>query len=266
MSSANSRASRDQQMSAVMATPPPRKLPPAVREAALSMAAPLSFGIFGALFGGFGLLLVWVFFPRNVAREWRLNAEETVQAPGVILRVGDTALTLNDQKVAIYSFEFRTAEGNDRHGECFTTGRKWKPGDTVDVIYVRNEPSIARPLEARLSRTNMGSMAVVLFPLGGAALLVWVLISRHRAVHAFVHGQVIEAFITDVEHTQTAINDYAVYKITFEQTDRPQEPIILRHWKPKVVAFLQKRRETHEPVFLLSDPRKPTVFFLPETL
>lgn len=266
MSSANSSASRDEQLAAVLASPPPRVLPRALRRAALGQAAPLSFGIFGALFGGFGLIFVLIFFPRNIAQEWKLNSGETAQSNGVVIASVETRLSINKQKVFHYAFEFRTTAGILRRGECFTTGRRWQNGDPVQVVYLRDEPSIALPLGARLSSTNMGSMVVVLFPLAGAALVLWVAISRRRTLAAFVHGRVFEAFITDIEHTQTMVNDYSVYKITFEQPGLPQEPIIIRHWKPKVVAFLTTRRDNQQPVFLLSDPKKPKVFLLPETL
>lgn len=266
MSSVNPNASRDEQLAAVLAAPPPRVLPRALRRSALQQAAPLSFGIFGALFGGFGLIFVWFFFPRNIVQEWKLNSEETAQASGVIIGVADTRLSINRQKVVLYGFEFRTTAGVLRRGECFTTGRRWQTGDSVQILYLRDLPSIARPIGARLSSTSMGSMFVALFPLGGAGLVLWVFISRRRTLHAFIHGRVFEAHVTDIEHTQTMVNDYSVYKITFEQPDLPQEPIILRHWKPKVVAFLQARRENRQPVFLLNDPRKPKIFLIPETL
>lgn len=250
----------------MLAAPPPRVLPRGLRRAALQQAAPLSFGVFGALFGGFGLIFVWLFFPRNIAAEWKLNSEQTAQATGVILGAADTRLSINQQKVVLYAFEFRTTAGVLRRGECFTTGRKWQTGDSVQVLYLREQPSIARPIGARLSSTSMGSMFVALFPIGGAGLVLWVSISRRRTLHAFVHGRVFEAFVTDIEHTQTMVNDYSVYKITFERPGFPQEPIILRHWKPKVVAFLQTRRDNQQPVFILNDPTKPKVFLLPETL
>ena len=265
MSSANSSTSRDDQLAAVLAAPIPRVLPRKFRRAVLGQAAPLSYGIFGALFGGFGLVFVWIFFPRNIAQEWRLNSEETVQTTGFIQGAGDTRLSVNKEKVSVYYFDFRNEAGVTFHGQCFTTGRKWQAGDIVDVIYLRENPAVARPVNARLSGTTMGSMIVVLFPLGGLGLVLWVVVSRRRTLNAFINGRVIEAFITDVEHTQTMVNDYSVYKITFEQPGLPHQPFILRHWKPKVVAFLQARREAQRPVFLLADPRNPNVFFLPET-
>jgi hypothetical protein len=266
MSSVNPSASRDEQLAAALAAPPPRALPRALRRSALQQAAPLSFGIFGALFGGFGLVFVWFFFPRNIAQEWELNSGDTAQASGSIIGAVDTRLSINKQKVVLYGFEFRTTAGVLRRGECFTTGRRWQNGDSVQVVYLRDQPSIARPLDARLSSTNMSSMFVALFPIGGAGLVLWVSVSRRRMLNAFIHGRVFEALVTDVEHTQTMVNDYSVYKITFEQPGLPQEPIILRHWKPKVVAFLQARRDSQQPVFLLNDLKKPKIFLLPETL
>lgn len=267
MSSANSGASRDEQLSAVLASPPPRVLPKELRQAAMRQAAPLSFAVFGALFGGFGLIFVLIFFPWRITRDWRLLEADTVQVPGKILDTVETKLRINEKPVVLYAFEFRTVEGVPRRGECYTSGTLWKQGKEVEVRYRPEEPSIAAPVGARLSRTGVGSMFVALFPLGGAGLVLWVLISRHRSLQGFIHGRVIEAFVTDIEHTQTMINDYPLYKITFERPDAPYEPpILLRHWKPKVVAFLTIRRETKQAVFLLGDPRTPSNFLLPESL
>lgn len=267
MSTANSGASRDEQLAAALALPPPRKLPREVRRSALRQAAPLSFAVFGLLFGGFGVLFVWIFFPWHINRDWQLMQPDTLHGNGTILAVADTRLSINKTKIAVYAFEFRTTSGTVRRGECFTTGRLWKPGELVQVLYREEAPSIACPVGGRLSATGVGSIFVAIFPIGGAALVAWVFISRHRILNIFRNGQVLEAFITDIEHTQTMVNDYPLFKITFERADIPHaSPIILRRWKPKVVAFLQVRQQTKQPVFLLSDPRKPTNYLLPETM
>src|SRR5436190_3138661 len=140
MSSVNPGASRDEELAAVLATPPPRLLSRNLRKSALRQAAPLSFAVFGLLFGGFGMLFVWIFFPWNINRDWQLMKPDTARGHGTILAVADTKLSVNKTKVAVYAFEFRTTGGVVRRGECFTTGRRWRPGEPVEVLYRPEEP------------------------------------------------------------------------------------------------------------------------------
>ncbi|HEX2853573.1 MAG TPA: DUF3592 domain-containing protein [Opitutaceae bacterium] len=267
MSLANSSPAHDEQLVAVLMTPPPRQLPREVRGLAHSQAAPLSFGIFGAVFGGLGLMFVAIFFPRKFAQDWQLRQPDAVHANGVIVAVADTKLRLNQTNVARYLFEFRTTAGTLRRGECFTTGRRWRAGELVQVLYRPEAPSIACPSGARLSLSSNATMFVVIFPLVGAGMVIWVAISRWRTANIFRHGEVLQAFVTDIEHTQTMVDDYGLFKITLQRVDAPRAPSIhVRHWKPKVVAFLQKRMDAKQPVFVLIDPRKTGNYFLPETL
>lgn len=267
MSLANTSQSRDEQLVAVLSTPPPRQLPREVRRLALRQAAPLSFGFFGAVFGGVSLLLVAIFFPWRFALDWRLHAKDSVQANGVIVAAADTKLRLNKTYVAIYAFEFRTTAGAVRRGECFTTGRRWRPGELVQVLYRPEASSIACPVGARLSPSSNATMFVIIFPFVGLGMVVWVAISRRRMLNVFRRGEVLRAFVIDIEHTQTLVDDYGLFKITLQRVDVPRAPLILlRHWKPKVVAFLQKRMDAKQPVLVLGDPRKAGNYLLPEIL
>ena len=139
-------------------------------------------------------------------------------------------------------------------------------GDAVPVLYRRENPTLACPIGARLSKSSMGYMLVVLFPIIGAGLVIWVLVSRRRELAIFQRGQAMEVLVTDIENTQTMANDYPIFKITLERADVRGEPLTLRQWKPKVVSLLQTRMIAKQPVLLLADPRDPTHFLLPETL
>jgi hypothetical protein len=267
MSLANSSQSRDAELVATLSAPPPRTLPKEVRRLALRQAAPVSFAIFGLVFGGLGTLFVAIFFPWKFAQDLKLRQPDTVHANGVIVAVADTKLRLNQTHVAIYRFEFRTTAGVLRRGECFTTGRRWRPGELVQVLYRSEEPSIACPSGARLSPSSNATIFVIIFPFVGLGMVVWVLISRHRMTTIFRRGEVLRAYVIDVEHTQTLVDDYGLFKITFQRVDAPRSPpFLVRQWKPKVVAFLQKRMESKQPVLVLCDPRKADNYLLPEIL
>jgi hypothetical protein len=233
----------------------------------LRQSAPLSYAVFGILFGGFGLIFVWVFFPWNFLYDFKLRAADTAETEGRIVAMAKTTLMINKKQVILFAFDFRTPTGETIHSHCYTTGRRWIPGDQVQVRYRPEDPAIACPVDGRLSRSTLGMSFVVVFPLVGAALCAWVMIARRRSLDLYRHGLALETSVVDLEHTQTAINDYPVYKATFQRVDLPRNPSIeLRHWQPKVVAFLQRRLQNKQPVFLICDPRKPSRCLLPEVM
>lgn len=267
MANPESSFSRDEQLAAVLASPPPRNLPPELRRAALAQSAPLSFAIFGAFFGGFGMLFVWIFFPWNFVQDLQLKKADVAQAPGRILANADTSLRIAQRRVIHYAFEFQTPAGVVVRGQCFTTGRRWIPGEVVTVRYRPENPNLACPVEARLSRSSLGMAFVIIFPLVGGAMFLWVVLARRRAIALLKNGNVVEARVADLEHTQTSINDYPVYKVMLQPTDSPATPAIhTRHWQPKVVSFLRARQQNKQPVFVLFNPQNPSELLLPESL
>ena len=203
MANADSSFSRDEQLAPVLASPPPRVLSPSLRRAALRQSAPLSFAIFGFLFGGFGMVFVCVFFPWNFASDLRLRARDTAETEGRIVSMVKTSLSINNKPVVQFEFDFHTPDGALVHGTCYTTGRRWIPGDPVPVRYRPEKPSIACPIDGRLSQSSNGMMFVVIFPLVGGSLVIWVVLARRRALNLLKNGLALEAHVTDLEHTQT---------------------------------------------------------------
>jgi hypothetical protein len=257
----------DGDLAALLAAPAPRALPPELRRVALQNSAPLSFGVFGALFGTFGLVFVWLFFPWNFQRDLALRSGDIGQANGWITGGVETRLRINKTRVVRYAFEFRTSADEKVRGVCYTTGKRWQVGESVPVIYRKDRPSIACPEGARLTRSSLGLAFVMLFPLAGAILVAWVALTRRRALALFRRGEVTRAFVTDIEHTQTMANDYPIFKITLQREGMPHAPpIIVRKWKPKVVSLLQTRMANKQPICLLFDPADRSRFVLPETM
>jgi hypothetical protein len=254
-------------LAAMLSTPTPRVLSPELRRVALQNSAPLSFGIFGALFGGFGLVFVWLFFPWNFQRDLALQSGDLAQGNGWIVAATETRLRINKTRVMRYAFEFRPTAGEKLKGECFTTGKPWQVGDPVSVLYLKDRPAIACPEGARISRSSLGLTFVILFPIAGTVLVGWVAWTRQRALALFRNGELTRAFVIDIEHTQTMANDYPIFKITLQREGAlHSHPIIVRKWKPKVVSLLQVRMAEKQPICLLFDPADRSRFVLPETM
>jgi hypothetical protein len=267
MASADPSPPRDEQIAAVLSSPPPRKLTPSLRRAALRQSVPLSYAIFGLLFGGFGLHFVLVYFPWHFIGDLKLRQSDTAETDGRIMAMAKTRVPLNGKDIVQFAFDFKTPAGDDVHGVCYTTGRRWIPGDPVPVRYRPENPQIACPVEGRLSRFPMTFAAVILFPLFGGGLVAWVMLARRRSLSLLKHGLALKAIVVDLEHTQTETNDYPIYKATFQREDLPRNPPIQsRHWEPKVVAFLQSRLQSKQPVYVICDPSKPDRCLLPEAL
>lgn len=260
-------------LAAVLASPPPRQLPPALRRAVLRQSASLSFAIFGLLFGGIGLYFVLIYFPWNFLADLKLRAADTAVVEGRIMAMTKTQFMQKQpgshtkDNVYQFAFDYQTPDSVLRHGICYTTGRRWIPGDPVPVRYRPNNPEVGCPEDGRLSHTTNGMMLVMLFPIAGFGIVLWVLFTRRRSLHLVTHGLALETLVVDLEHTQTAHDDYPVYKITFQRVDLPRNPPIqLRYWQPKIVAFLQARLASKQSVYLICDPLKPTRCLLPEAL
>jgi len=268
MSSADAPTSRDEQLAALLAAPPPRTVPGELQRAGYRQAASLGLMIFGLIFGGFGLAMGMVFFPWNFYRDWQLSAGSTLTAPGRVTNVGSTKLSINKRRVMSYDFTFRSAAGADEHGTCYTTGQQWSRNAAVTVRYLPADPTVCRIEGARLSEANgPAGLFMLVFPGMGAGLVAWSVISRRRIRNLLEQGTVGEAVVTAVEQTYTRVNKQYVFKITLQRTDAPDAGALsLRSYQPAAISFARDRMASKQPVFVLYDPANPKRVLLPETL
>lgn len=257
-----------EQIVALLAAPPPRRVPPELRRAAMRQTAPMLFVLIGAGLTLFALMFVVAFFPWNLAQQWQLDADGAATASGKIVGVERTNISIGKKPVMRFTFEFMPATtGRVQRGTCYTTGSSWTDGASVTVRYRPNDPGLACVEGARLSKTGGAAAFVLLFPGIGVTAMVIGLRLRHRALHLLVHGEVAEAFVTALETTSTTINNHPLYRIMLRRVDRPDDPLLeTRKWDPAVVSFARARLESKQPVFVLFDPRRPKGVLLPETL
>jgi Protein of unknown function (DUF3592) len=256
------------QIVALLATPPPRHVPPGLRSAATRQSAPLLFIFIGTGLAAFAMIFVAAFFPWNLTRQWRLDAADAVTTPGRIVAIETTALSIGKRRVQRTTFEYAPPpSGATLRGTCYTTGRPWSEGAAVTVRYRTDDPAVACVEGARLTKTGGMAAFVILFPGIGVTMIVVGLRLRHRAIHLLVHGEVTEAYVTALERTETRIGNDYVYRIVLKRLDRPDDPPLeTKKWESKVVGFARERLESKQPVFVLFDPKRPKGVLLPEML
>lgn len=258
----------DEELVRFLSASAPRPVPPMIRRAALRNAAPLVMAILGVVFLTMGLFFAKVFLPWRQADEWRLAASHPLSVQGRIISVEKTNLSINKAQVMCYGFEFTTAQGGASvRGECFTTGRRWSTGATVNVRYSPAEPALACPEGARLSEGSLGSAFVLIFPLVGGGIVLWVVRARRRMLWLLKNGTLGDFRVTAIEPTSVTINKQPQFKVTLQRLDLADaEPHEVRWYQPALLAFARERQENGQAVFGLFDPAKPKRVILPEAL
>jgi hypothetical protein len=258
-------ALRDEQLAALLASPPPRRVPEALWRAARRQAPGWFFAAAGALAALLGIFLVGMFFPWKFYEDWRLAAADTVVATGRIVSVEPTTLKINKRRVFRYEFAFQLPAGGAVRGECYTTGQLWPGGGVVPVRYRAEQPALCCVEGARRSEGDATALIVLLFPALGVGFLVWVIGSRRRLRWLLENGAVAEVLVTAIEPTSTQVNRQPVYQITLQRTDAGVgPPFIVRKYQPAQVEFARQRLVSRQPVFILFNPARPKQMVMPE--
>ena len=245
------------QLAALLASPVPRTPPPELVRRVQGAAASPWLMAFGACFAAFGLVFVVMFFPTNLPAELRLRSADTRTVAGRIVQVEPTKFSINKTRVYAYGFAF-SAPATPGEGRCYTTGRRWQRGDTVTVRYLVDPPHTACPEGARLSKTGMAGLFVLLFPLVGLGVVVGTWVVRRRAQRMLLQGAVAEVRVREVTATKMQVNKRTVYRIVTERCDTlGAAPQVERHSDSVLVHLAQERKASGQPMYVLVDPRNP---------
>jgi hypothetical protein len=255
----------DEELIKFLAAPSPRVIPARLRATALRETTLGGALLFGIIFFIAGLGFTWVFFPVRQLDQWRLERGPTSEVAGQVLSVTDTRLSINDVRVWAYRFEFTGAEGRRMDGQCYTTGRRWSEGASVQVVYASSDPGLACVKGARLGETDLGSSFVVLFPVIGAFVVGWWVRARRRVLWLLTHGQLGDFVVVSVEPTKVRINDQPQFKITLKRVDAEDAATHTVRWhQPDRLSLIESRKASGQPIFGLFDPSKPGRIVLPE--
>ena len=265
MSADQATPARDEMLANLLASTPPRKVPPELLRAAGAQGPPWYLALVGLMFLVMGFFFVRVFFPWHFYEDWQLR--DAPVAPGRIVTASPTSLSVNKQRVYRYEFKFQTPGGGQVDGACYTTGRWWNPGAQVSVHYLPDRPQICCVEGARVNQGSAGSAFLLVFPLVGGGMIAWLVVGRRGQRWLLEYGQMGEALVTEVVQTSVRINNQYVYKITLQRADATGDTsMTLRHYQPAQVALARTRLASKQPVFVLYDPAHPRRGLLPEAL
>jgi hypothetical protein len=245
----------------------PREVPRQVKRAAMRTCARWRTAVSGMFFFGMGVLFTWAFFPWGFITEWRLSGAGAVTTPGMVRSVVDAKMKINGAKVMEYVFSYTPAGSPSREATCFTSGKKWDTGESVNVRYLTADPGLACIEGGRLSKGNWFGAIVIVFPLVGGALVGWFIMDRSRTRWLLREGQVAEVNIMSVKDTNQRVNGQTVYKIVIAGSAlEGGQPITVKRINQAEVDLASDRLEKKQPVFVLYNPQRTKQMLFPEAL
>lgn len=255
-----------QRVAALLAANPPRNVTPEMRKLALRQGFSRFVMIFGALFGTFGLVFVYLFFPWNFPDEMRLGSSDAASAQGRVIHTESTNMSINKTRVMRVTYAF-LPQGKDKsqEGVCFTTGSRWSTGATVTVRYLRDKPEVSCAVGGRLSEGSWFGAITLVFPLVGFGLVYTGKRQRANVLRTLRHGVTTEARVSAIEPTRTQVNKQTVYRISLARSDKPSAPpLVIKRYQRELLDRLRNIQKQDQPMYVLVDPARPKVVLLPE--
>ncbi len=252
-------------ITALLAAPPPRPVPAAVRRAARSWASHTFLPLFGVFFLVIGIPAAAAFLPWKLLEDWQLGTGRARSTEGEVLTTEKTSLSIDDVDVIRYTFGYQPAGGPPQTGRCYTTGARWAEGARVTVRYLPAAPAVARIEGARRSAGNLASVAVLLFPLIGGTMAGFGVFARWRTLRVLREGVVVEAEVVSVDETSTQINYKSVYRIVVRSPAFGGDgTVTTRRVAEREVRLALARARDRQPTYVLRHPRHPRHLLFPE--
>jgi len=237
-----------------LARPTPRKIPAAIRKKAVGRSL-RGFLLFGILFLVMGLPFSFIFIPRRLPDDLRLNKHARVAPNGLVLDKSATSMKENDCRV--FKFEFSFTDQNDaRHtGLCYAVNAGYQTDDNVPVEYLPDQPDTCRIVGCRLSPFGWGALFVLLFPAIGLVAIGVTMRIRHRILSLLTNGNFTTGYIESIKRTNVAVNNQRQYRITVSFNDLFTSRTGTYNVYGGDVEFIRRKQENGERVGLLYDPQ-----------
>ena len=183
----------------------PRPLTPGIRADRLPLL-PLA-AVLAALIASCALTVVIALqtFPAGILEDLRLEFSETAVATGEVTGIAATEFDVVDPndvtrilRVHRVDFAFSDASGEPQSGSSFARSEAPTPGRPINIQYLLEDPSIARVQGTSRSPTPRRGALVLLLPLPALALLIVVIVRRHRTWQLLTYGVNTRARVVDV--------------------------------------------------------------------
>lgn len=248
---------------AFLTSPPPRRVSPGVRKRAFAGKGTIAGVIGGLVFLVIGTVLCMKFLPVRWLDEKRIEKGPSKTVMGRVVKVEDTRFKTNGSRVWKHEFVYRPEGGAEKHGEAFLSGKKWKVNAKVRVRYLASDSGIAKVEGARMEASPPWLAFLILFPLGGAGILVGTWRGRRTTLNLLENGLISSATINAVEGTLTQINGNTVHRIRMNFPEGGD--VVRKTWDDGEISTARRKKESDERVTVLYDPRKPKRLIFPES-
>ncbi len=260
----------DDVLAEMLATPPPRKVPPGLLRAARRQDASFGLILVGLIHTVMAFGFVGYLAYQGMFHDWELNGGQAAHAAGRVDAVHKTDRPDRGGGVIYsYDFTFRPPGGAERQGRAFTTGERWTVGASVDIEYLATAPAVARIAGSRTTRVGFRGQDMALnlaLPPLGLLILAYGLWGRRRVRWLLESGTLGEAVVEAVKPLPQKFRGHRLHKITLRRIGAGAPPIVTQRYQPKAVAFYQARLASKQPVFMLFDPAQPKRALFPEAL
>ncbi|MEI6196478.1 MAG: hypothetical protein WCS42_19330 [Verrucomicrobiota bacterium] len=241
---------------------PPRKVPLSTRLVVLFGGM---FARLGWMFGGFGMVFVFV-FAGNADYSSLLSFRAKMEnASGVVTRIEKTSAseggrtiitkttTTKEEGIPVFAYHYKfSVGGKDYEGLSYFTGTREPSGATVIVEFPPGKPEGSRIRGMRRKLFGLGAVFVFLFPAIGFGVILVSLMRGWKNIRLLVDGETALGRLISKEDTESKMGNKVIYKITFEFTDLNGE---LR----KTVAKTENPARLEDEIFerLFYDSKSP---------
>jgi len=250
---------------------PPRPVPPGLRRKRRGAAR--SLGFIGGFFLLLGVPLMVFFFPWRIGADLLLDLGRAATATGRVTAVEETGITTGraedsrGEPVYRVRFAFRGPNGAEVRGVCYTRGRRFGEGETVQVEYAPSRPTRCRIAGSTQAIIGYWGLLAVLFPVAGLLMLSYCLRARRRYLRLLREGVFAYGHVESVVKTNVTINHQRRYRVTvaFRGPDGREHSAGYSAYGEEV-ELARERMAAGERVGLLVDPAAPRRVLLLDAL
>ena len=202
-----------------------------------------------------------------IADDIRLDSDSHAVAQGTVLGRSKTSMQENKRYVYEYQFSFTTEDGQQHHGMCYKTASGPNQGHAVQIRYLPHNPQVSKIQGCRLSKFGWGGVFVVIFPLLGVIMTVFVLRIRAQKIALLRDGVFSSGLITGVDVTNVTVNHQRRYKVTvsFDDDEGVQHDSVYYAYGQDVFTA-QSKCDSRATVGLLYRKDNPSKILLADTL